>query len=155
MRPLLAALILLPLGACVVIPIGPPADTGDPAPVGTVDGLGQLLNGERTAQGLSAVAPDSRLAAAAQAHAEDMQARRYFSHDTPSGQTAGQRIAAAGYSACLSAENIAFGGSTDTQVMTSWMESPGHRANILLPGVTAYGVGHAGSYWVLDLAKPC
>lgn len=155
MRPILAALFLLPLGACVAVPIGPPADTGDRAPVATPNGLGQLLNGERTAQGLTALVPDSRLAATAQAHAEDMQAQHYFAHETPEGQTAAQRIAAAGYSACLTAENIAFGTYFETQVMTSWMESPGHRANVLLPDVTSYGVGHAGSYWVLDLAKPC
>jgi uncharacterized protein YkwD len=94
---------------------------------------------------------DSRLTTAAQGHATDMAQRKYFSHDTPEGVKFDQRIKAAGYER-PAAENIAQGQRTPEQVMQSWMQSDGHRRNIMNCSYTTIGVAvdTNGFYWVQD-----
>lgn len=107
-----------------------------------------LVNAQRSANGCGPVAWDEGLAAVARSHSDDMAARDYFSHTTPEGADPFQRAAAAGQSA--SAENIAAGQPTPAVVMDGWMNSPGHRANILNCSLTrlGVGVGYGGSYGI-------
>jgi uncharacterized protein YkwD len=100
---------------------------------------------------LRALTDDSRLDTAAQKFSEDMSARDYFSHTTPEGVTFAQRITAAGYPS-PAAENIAKGSTTAAQTMDMWMNSDGHRQNILNCAYRALGVGldESGWYWVQD-----
>lgn len=95
---------------------------------------------------------DDRLVAAARAHSADMAERDYFDHTSPDGEGPGDRATAAGYSA-WGGENIAVGYPTAQAVIDGWMDSEGHRANILNCGFAAIGVGVAeagdggGYYW--------
>ena len=90
-----------------------------------------LLNQERAVQGLHLLAADTALIAAARAHSQDMSQNNYFSHTNLQGKSAGQRMLEAGYSLNAWGENIAAGFTTPASVMNAWMNSPGHRANIL------------------------
>jgi uncharacterized protein YkwD len=99
------------------------------------------VNIERAKAGCPPVRVDSRLAAAALAHSEDMVDRNYFSHTSPDGEGPGERAAAAGYPQ-WSGENIAKGYPTPAAVMEGWMNSPGHRANILNCDSKSTGVGY-------------
>lgn len=78
---------------------------------------------------------------AAQAHAQDMLARGYFAHESPSGTTVRERARKAGYDWRTIGENIAEGQTSVDEVMKTWMNSPGHRANILNPPFRELGVG--------------
>ncbi|MFH8791288.1 CAP domain-containing protein [Streptomyces sp. NPDC017941] len=111
-----------------------------------------LTNGHRAAAGLRPLAPDARLAAAAQAHSADMVARGFYSHTAPDGSEPWHRAAAAGSTRRTIGENIACGQRSAAEVVRGWMDSPGHRANILKPAFTHLGVGFAGggsagTYW--------
>ncbi|MFD9911058.1 CAP domain-containing protein [Streptomyces sp. NPDC059063] len=111
-----------------------------------------LTNGHRAAAGLHPLAPDPRLAAAAQAHSADMVARAFYAHTAPDGSEPWDRAAAAGSAHRRVGENIACGQRSPGEVVTGWMNSPGHRANILKPSFTHLGVGFAGggaagTYW--------
>ncbi|WP_236790788.1 CAP domain-containing protein [Amycolatopsis sp. GM8] len=110
-----------------------------------------LVNQQRATAGCGALTEDSRLGTAAQKFSEDMADRDYFSHTTPDGVTFDQRIKAAGYPS-PAAENIAKGSTTAAQTMTLWMNSDGHRRNILNCSYKKLGVGldKSGWYWVQD-----
>jgi len=112
-----------------------------------------LTNAQRIAHGCPALRADARLQAAAIAHSLDMRVRSYFAHDTPDGATPWARIQAQGYSD-PSAENIAMGQGTPQAVVDAWMNSPGHRANILNCSSKAIGVGvqfgPGGPWWTQD-----
>jgi uncharacterized protein YkwD len=100
------------------------------------------INAARARSGCPALRYDSRLATAARAHSDDMAARGYFDHTSPDGVTPWDRAKAAGY-AQPSAENIAAGQATPAAAVTAWLNSPGHRANILNCSSRATGVGFA------------
>ncbi|MGI5205161.1 CAP domain-containing protein [Spirillospora sp. CA-108201] len=102
-----------------------------------------LTNAERAKNGCGALTVDSRLQAAAQGHSEDMVARNFFDHTDPSGGNPGDRITAAGYRWSTYGENIAYGQRTPAAVMSAWMNSSGHRANILNCRFRNIGVGVA------------
>ncbi len=128
-----------------------PSKAADPprSPDGSLAGqVIDLVNSERAGAGCSPVSNESHLAAAAQGHSDDMSARNYFSHTTPEGTTFDQRIRAAGYDK-PGAENIAKGQSNAAKVMDAWMNSEGHRANILNCKLKKIGVGvnTKGMYW--------
>ncbi|MCD9590117.1 CAP domain-containing protein [Streptomyces sp. 8ZJF_21] len=111
-----------------------------------------LTNAERAAARLAPLAQDPRLAAAAQAHSDDMVARDFYSHTGPEGHQPWDRARAAGATHRGIGENIACGQRSPAEVVRGWMDSPGHRANILKPDFTHIGVGHAtgsraGTYW--------
>jgi len=107
-----------------------------------------LVNAAREQSGCGPVRIVPQLVKAARGHSTDMSDRDYFDHTTPEGVGFAERILAAGYSE-PGAENIARGQRSATQVMNSWMESDGHRANILNCQLTAIGVGlnKEGWYW--------
>jgi uncharacterized protein YkwD len=118
-----------------------------------------LVNQERAKAGCPALTADSRLAKAAKGHSADMAARNYFDHTTPDGVTFATRISNAGYRWSAAAENIAAGQKDPAAVMTSWMNSAGHRANILNCGYRNLGVGLAYNakktpYWTQDFGTP-
>ncbi len=117
-----------------------------PAPTGAVAQVVALVNKERAAAGCGPVTEDPQLDEAAQGHSDDMAARGFFDHTNPDGDGPGERITAAGYRWSTYGENIAKGQQTPQAVMGSWMNSPGHRANILNCAFKNIGVGvHDGS----------
>lgn len=107
-----------------------------------------LLNEERGRHGLPALDRNRALELASQRHSEDMVARDYFEHETPDGIDPASRMAAAGYPRAGSSmgENLFWGGQiapTPIDAVDAWLESPGHRRNILLPEFDEVGVGVA------------
>lgn len=90
-----------------------------------------LSNNERTSRGLGALATNSALNAAALAKANHMIANDYWAHVAPDGTTPWDFMTAAGYAYYTAGENLAMGFMTSSGVVTGWMNSPGHRANIL------------------------
>lgn len=126
-----------------------------------------LVNSERAKVGCPPVTVAAKLVDAAQAHSADMAIHNYFSHTSLDGTSASQRVTRAGYAWSMTGENIAAGYATAAQVMQGWMESSGHRANILRCSYTEMGVGYyyeaqdsyPGSYgyrhyWTQVFAKP-
>ncbi len=105
-----------------------------------------VTNTERSKAGCAPVTLDDRLARAAQLHSEDMSANDYFSHTGLNGSTFVDRAEAQGYPS-PGAENIAQGQSSAASVMQAWMNSPGHRANILNCSLKTLGVGVVTSDW--------
>nr|WP_297179328.1 CAP domain-containing protein [uncultured Agathobaculum sp.] len=108
-----------------------------------------LVNAERAKYGLSALQTDSRVQQAAQVRAaETVQS---FSHTRPNGSSFSTALTEAGVSYTRSGENIAYGQSTPQQVVQAWMNSDGHRANILNGSFTTIGVGYTvvngTAYW--------
>lgn len=108
-----------------------------------------LVNAERAKYGLSALKVDSRVQQAAQVRAKETV--QSFSHTRPNGSSFSTALTEAGVSYTRSGENIAYGQSTPQQVVQAWMNSPGHRANILNESFTTIGVGYTVSggtaYW--------
>ena len=112
-----------------------------------------LINRQRAAHGLAPLHANGPLSRAARGHSQDMVARGYFSHYTPEGASPFARILRAGYTArrraCAMGENIAAGTgplSTPASIVRMWMNSPGHRENILSPAYRDTGVGVAFGY---------
>jgi uncharacterized protein YkwD len=118
-----------------------------------------LTNARRAENGLGAVSFNAALTNAAQAHSADQAASGTMSHSGTDGSNPGDRIARAGYRASTWAENVAAGYADAAAVMNGWMNSSGHRANILSGNFTQIGIGLAYSangtpYWTMDLARP-
>ncbi|MFD7301083.1 CAP domain-containing protein [Streptomyces pharetrae] len=113
----------------------------------------QLVNEERAKAGCRPLAANSALARLARDFSEDMAARGFFDHTDPSGATPWDRAEKAGISD-LGGENIARGQADAAAVMDAWMNSPGHRANILNCEFTTLGVGvhfgQDGPWWTQD-----
>ncbi|MFJ3204236.1 sigma-70 family RNA polymerase sigma factor [Streptomyces sp. NPDC086989] len=123
----------------------PSAPAPGPAPAGVAGQVIALVNSERAKAGCGPLKEDPQLRAAAQGHSDDMAARDFFSHTNPDGADPGKRTTAAGYRWSTYGENIARGQQTADSVMDSWMNSPGHRANILNCSFKDIGVGiHSG-----------
>jgi uncharacterized protein YkwD len=118
----------------------------------------RLVNVERGKAGCTAVHADSRLHKAARDFSALMAAKNFFDHVSPDGSTFVDRIARAGYPRDqAAAENIAYGYLSAAAVMKGWMNSDGHRRNILNCDIKAIGVGLAyrGStpYWTQDFGR--
>lgn len=127
-----------------------------------------LVNQSRRAEKLPPMTLESKLNAAAQAHAADMLKRNYYAHSSPEGKSVSDRFQKAGGSRwLLTAENIAKCDQcrppvTDAdlkRLQEGWMNSPGHRANILRKGLTTFGYGivadnKGGLYAVQNFAGP-
>jgi len=106
------------------------------------DEVTALVNQERAKAGCGPVRTDERLRTAARGHSADMAANNYFSHTGRDGSSPGDRARRAGYTQWIG-ENIAYGYRTPTDVMRGWMDSSGHRRNILNCSARAIGVGLA------------
>ncbi|MBU6323524.1 MAG: hypothetical protein KGI41_00705 [Patescibacteria group bacterium] len=109
--------------------------------------LAALTNADRAASGLGVLAESALLTKAAQMKADDMAARGYFSHTTPEGKSPLSFLDAVGYRYQNVGENLGLNYASSAAVEEGWMNSPEHRANILLPQFTEIGVGYAtGTY---------
>ncbi|KOU13424.1 hypothetical protein ADK52_38785 [Streptomyces sp. WM6372] len=137
-------------------PTAPPTAQQPSAPTGTASGpaaeVVALVNKERAKVGCSALTVNPKLTAAALNHSQDMAAHSNMSHTGSDGSDPGERITRSGFSWMTYGENVAYGYSTPEQVMTGWMNSPGHRENILNCAFKEIGVGLAqpNSYWTQD-----
>lgn len=113
----------------------------------------QLVNQERAQVGCSAVAANSSLTELARDFSADMAARGFFDHTDPDGASPWDRAAKAGITD-LGGENIARGQADAAAVMEAWMNSPGHKANILNCDFKTLGVGvhfgAGGPWWTQD-----
>lgn len=124
----------------------------------------ELINDERQDQGLPAYTTDSRLRSAALVHATDMACNDFFSHTGSDGSSPADRVSAQGYSWSSVGENIYAGSGSygsPSSAFQGWMNSPGHRANILSSTFTQIGVGYVyfadsqyRNYYVTVFATP-
>lgn len=115
----------------------------------------KIVNEERAKQGLKALVLDKQLNNVAQLKAEDMKKNNYFDHNSPTLGSPFDLMRSQGVSYRTAGENIAAGQKTPEQVMESWMNSSGHRANILNKNYTQLGVGFCAggsydTYWVQE-----
>ncbi|MEV7357861.1 CAP domain-containing protein [Kitasatospora sp. NPDC091276] len=141
-----------------------PTSASAPTPVGggaapsSAQQVVDLVNVERAKAGCGPVSAEPRLAGAAQSHSDDMADRNYFDHASPDGDHADHRIEVTGYRWSTWGENIARGQKDPAAVMDSWMNSPGHRANILNCAFKQLGVGvrtgSGGPWWTQVFAAP-
>ena len=107
-----------------------------------------LVNQERASYGLAPLTLNTELCNGARLKSQDMLDNGYFSHYSPTYGDPFDMMEALGFNSWYAAaENIARGQKTAEEVMNSWMNSPGHRANILSEEYTEIGVGYAGGYW--------
>ncbi len=129
----------------------------------------QLVNAERAAHGCGPLHIDDRLMQAAERESRDMATRHFFNHTEPDGTTPGMRVKDAGYTYQMVGENIAANTDQPDDAVDAWLNSPGHRANILTcafkeTGIAVYeqdddapvdGVpGVYRAYWTQVFAMP-
>lgn len=109
----------------------------------------RLVNEHRVQNGLKPLTANWELSRVARYKSQDMVDHRYFSHTSPTYGTPFQMIKAFGLSFRTAGENIAYGQRTPQAVVNAWMNSSGHRANILNASYTQIGVGYVadGHYW--------
>lgn len=109
----------------------------------------RLVNAQRAQNGLKPLAENWELSRVARYKSADMASRRYFSHESPTYGSPYQMMRSFGISFRSAGENIAYGQRTPAAVVNAWMNSSGHRANILSSSYTQIGVGYheAGNYW--------
>jgi uncharacterized protein YkwD len=151
------------LGRCAPAPTPAPAPA--PAPVGAppltsitiAPEVVAIVNAYRAQNGLAPLVENALLNAAAVDHSLYQATIAKMTHTGSGGTNPGQRIAGWGYSARMWAENVAAGQPTSDAVMTAWMNSAGHRANILNPNLREIGVAAVTSvrgtiYWTMDFA---
>lgn len=125
----------------------PSAETGDTADYRQK--VIELTNEARSQNGESPVQLDNELAEAAQRKSEDMKENNYFSHTSPTYGSAADMLQEFDIEFTKASENIAAGQASPQEVVEGWLNSEGHRRNILDSEVTHIGVGYTpdGSYW--------
>ena len=108
-----------------------------------------LTNAERTKAGLKPLKMNWELSRVARYKSQDMHDKKYFDHTSPTYGTPFDMMKKFGITYKTAGENIAYGQKPPQQVVTAWMNSPGHRANILSGAFTEIGVGYvpSGNYW--------
>ena len=164
-RRLLLTLLIAAGVAATLLPGAGLRSTAQAAPSMLIDPESQkvveLTNQQRASQGLAPLAINDLLVNAAAGHSTDMATNNFMSHTGSDGSNPGQRITRAGYSWRTYGENVAAGYSTAQAVMDGWMNSGGHRANILNPAFTEIGVALRENpnstyryYWTMVLAAP-
>lgn len=128
-----------------------PAEQGQPASTASAyeREVIRLVNVERAKYGLSPLTEDAALTRTARMKSQDMHDRGYFDHNSPTYGTPFQLMKSQGVSYRTAGENIAVGYRTPEAVVNAWMNSSGHRANILNASYTKIGVGYvaSGNYW--------
>ncbi len=112
----------------------------------------ELVNAERAKAGVAPLSLDSSVSNAARTKSQDMATNNYFSHTSPTYGSAGNMLSKFGIKYTAWGENIASGQKTPQEVVTAWMNSQGHRENILSSTFTKIGVGYATNskgyaYW--------
>ncbi|GAA4888304.1 CAP domain-containing protein [Streptomonospora salina] len=106
----------------------------------------ELADEERAAVGCDPLRTDPELTEASKAHTRDMAERDYMAHESPEGKGPAERAQEAGYDS-WSGENVAAGHTSAASVMEGWMDSPGHRKNILDCDNTEVGVAETDTKW--------
>jgi uncharacterized protein YkwD len=156
---LLVALALLP--GCSdgksAVPTAPgfPSAATSPAPTDAeVVSFVQQMNAHRVSLGLPPLLWHPGVAVVAEAHSQDMIDRDFFSHTNPDGESPWDRLHAAGITYTNAGENIAYGYATGTSVLSAWLNSPGHKANIEYASFTHHGVGKVGTHWTHVFIRP-
>ncbi len=125
-------------------PTSPPAC--DPSGNGSFESaLIALINQERQDRGIGSLSPQGQLATAGRNHSADMACNGFFSHTGSDGSLPWDRVSALGYSYSSIAENIFAGSSNAQTAFNAWLNSPGHRDNMLNPTYTEIGIGYR--YW--------
>jgi len=130
------------------------------APLKTLeDEVVRLVNVERSKNGLPALGNNWQVARVARTKSQDMIDKNYFSHQSPTYGSPFNMMENFGIKFSSGAENIAYGQKTAAEVMNGWMNSAGHRANILSRNITQIGVGCAKKangtlYWTQMFIKP-
>jgi len=109
-----------------------------------------LVNQERQKAGLNALTMDSRLSKVAMDKAQDMYNNNYFDHQSPTYGSPFDMMNSNGITYNAAGENIAKGQTSPTEVMNQWMNSPGHRANILNGSYTKIGIAYYNNEWVQE-----
>ncbi len=109
----------------------------------SISSLLQETNAQRGDEKLAALTANAKLNAAAQAKADDMAKRNYWSHNTPDGTQPWTFLTTAGYEFEAAGENLAYGFDTSDATIQAWMNSPGHRANIMNSKFQEVGFGIA------------
>ncbi|MCX5070751.1 CAP domain-containing protein [Micromonospora lupini] len=139
----------------------PSTSSGSGGVSGTVGTQAQqvvdLVNAERAKAGCKALSVDDKLMTAAQGHSQDQADHQTMSHTGSDGSDTGVRLDRVGYAWRTYGENVAWNQKTPAAVMDAWMNSSGHRANILNCAFTEIGVGIAssnGPYWTQVFAAP-
>ena len=133
--------------------------TAPTPPSSQVEQVVMITNQRRAENGRALLTMNVALNNAAQGHSNYQASINTMTHTGAGGTNAGQRIAAAGYSWSAWSENVAYGYPDAASVMNAWMNSSGHRANILNGNFTEIGVGLAYAsdgrpYWTMVLARP-
>ena len=123
------------------------------------DEVVRLVNVERAKYGLPALKSHWELARVARYKSQDMIDKNYFSHQSPTYGSPFKMMESFGLRFSAAGENIAYGQRTPQEVVNAWMNSPGHRANILSKTYTHIGVGAAKKsngtlYWTQMFMKP-
>ena len=113
-----------------------------------------MVNEERDSAGCSPVTVDDRLSSAAQDHSQDQADRGVMTHTGSDGSTSGERATRAGYRWSKIAENVASGTTSAERAMDMWMESSGHRENVLNCAYRHIGVAEVGGYWTQIFGRP-
>ena len=121
--------------------------------------VAELVNVERQKNGLAPLALDSAISNVARIKSKDMSDNNYFAHQSPTYGSAGNMLNKFGIRWSAWGENIAMGQKTPEEVVNAWMNSPGHRANILNTNYTQIGVGFAKNssgtpYWTQMFINP-
>ncbi len=119
----------------------------------------RLVNIERSKKGLQSLKQNWEIARVARYKSQDMINKKYFSHTSPTFGSPFKMMESFGIRFSSAGENIAYGQNTPAEVMKGWMNSPGHRANILSPSYTNIGCGLAKTssgvcYWTQMFTKP-
>ena len=123
-------------------PVAPP-----PSEPVAIRNFADLVNQHRRKIGCAALVWDDRVAAVAQAHSDDMVRNNFFAHTNKRGQNGFDRLDAAKVPWTAAAENIAYGQQTPGEVLTTWLNSPGHRKNIDNCRYSRHGVGLNATRW--------
>ena len=118
-----------------------------------------LVNAARASAGVAPVAVSGFMNSAAEKHSTEQAKRQKMTHTGSNGSNAGQRVSREGYSWSIWAENVAAGQPDCASVVGAWMNSEGHRINILNPAMTEVGIGAVTGtngviYWTMDMAAP-
>lgn len=116
------------------------AVSGSPVAAGPADSVLSAINAARAEAGCGPLQLNGKLTAAAKAHAQAMAEQNFFGHSGKDGSRFSNRIKRQGYSYSSAAENIAAGQTSVGQVVSSWLNSAGHRRNILNCRMTETGI---------------
>ncbi len=153
LRHIATALLAASVASCMPAPGTERVSAGESVDIASA---GAQLSFQRAQNGIVRYLVYSpALQAAAEDHAEYLSRTGNLGHDGAGGSTVSDRVRRAGFRSCLTAENVARGQPDVRSVVAAWMDSPRHRANIVNPQMTHYGMAQAGSAWVLVLARPC